>query len=293
MAFACINPDAIWGPSFTPHLNLSLAVLLEMVDGTLEEIPNGFIGGVDVRDVAEAHLSAFRALRSGRELSCGRYLMTVPFVHFEELAALLKQRWPLLSVPTQLESVAALGFRAVPPTADCTPVATELGVHMRGMQEILESTIETLISHGHLTMQPMEQLSCTPCNIQPRGELLLSCVGSTEALVRQHSGHLKGAFRELATSEGHEVMGGICHASMGRLRNAYKYSFRDLYHAAFPACPHGGLEEEAAICELQSLTQTQRNTQVRLWAAKAGWLTEEQLGGDGQMYCAFSPEAQP
>lgn len=160
MKLARICPDAIFGPLLTPHLNLSHALVLAYMDGSIDKIPNDSIGGVDVRDVASAHLAAFVKLEAGEELS-GRYLMSWDFMRYLDLVTLLKDSFPGATFPEKEEDIRELGFRAIPATVDCSPVATELGIHMRPPGEVIMATVKALIDKGHLILQaPSGELPC-------------------------------------------------------------------------------------------------------------------------------------
>lgn len=63
------------------------------------------------------------------------------------------------------------------------------------------------------------------------------------------------------------------------------YSFKDLFEAAFHREP-----TEDELGNLYALPQSQRNRQVREWAALAQWETRERVGFDGQDYIAFAPK---
>lgn len=51
-----INPVAILGPSLSPHLSGSFAILTHLLDGSMKAIPNMPLNIVDVRDEADLHI---------------------------------------------------------------------------------------------------------------------------------------------------------------------------------------------------------------------------------------------
>lgn len=62
------------------------------------------------------------------------------------------------------------------------------------------------------------------------------------------------------------------------------YSFADLYTAAFGEQP-----SRAALDELYSLTQDERNIVVRDWVMRAEWESFDVQGADGVIYASFGP----
>jgi len=154
---ARICPDAIFGPLLTPHLNLSHALLLACLDGSIPSAPNDSIGGVDVRDVAEAHYQAYRKLSAGIELRTGRYLMSWDFWSYSQLFAFLGTAVPSMKVTAACEAIESRGFEAVPASVDCSPVEGELGITMRGPEEVLIATVIALVEKGHLDI-PIDEL---------------------------------------------------------------------------------------------------------------------------------------
>lgn len=53
-----INPTGIFGPTLSPRLSSSMAMVKSMLDGTLRSMPRVYFGVVDVRDAAEVHVRA-------------------------------------------------------------------------------------------------------------------------------------------------------------------------------------------------------------------------------------------
>ena len=76
----------------------------------------------------------------------------------------------------------------------------------------------------------------------------------------------------------------------GTLKNACKYSFGDLFRAS-----HKSASREEEALELKNLyakSQKERNETVKEWAKECipSWYVEDQIGDDGILYTAFSPE---
>ncbi len=72
-------------------------------------------------------------------------------------------------------------------------------------------------------------------------------------------------------------------ASLIPLNEECKYSFWDLYKAAFR------LEASEKVKNtFYNLSQEMKNSTVKKWAEKAHWLVEDRIGSDGITYTAFS-----
>lgn len=98
MGVAVLNPSAVLGPLLAPHhagdaaAGDAAASVLAMLQGAVPGLPNAYLGVVDVRDVAAAHvLAMLRAAAAGR-----RFLLHAETVHVssvaEQLAALYQPR---------------------------------------------------------------------------------------------------------------------------------------------------------------------------------------------------------
>jgi nucleoside-diphosphate-sugar epimerase len=62
-----INPTGIFGPTLSPRLSSSVALVKSMLEGTLASMPRVYFGVVDVRDAAEAHVRAMTSLKAAGE----------------------------------------------------------------------------------------------------------------------------------------------------------------------------------------------------------------------------------
>ena len=94
-----ICPPYVWGPLLSPHLNLSHAVLLELLNGAYATIPNGrAMTMVDVRDVADVHVLAYETREPGRYWTCAAQ------PHMAELCEIIRRRFPQFArtTPAQL-----------------------------------------------------------------------------------------------------------------------------------------------------------------------------------------------
>lgn len=68
--------------------------------------------------------------------------------------------------------------------------------------------------------------------------------------------------------------------SQSNLLNPCKYSFNDLLLAA---------KKDGNTDELYSMTQQQRNNEVKELCIKSGWYWHDIVGKDGVVYTSFSP----
>ncbi|CAA0833476.1 NAD(P)-binding Rossmann-fold superfamily protein [Striga hermonthica] len=88
-----INPAMVIGPSLQPNLNLSSAVILNLINGA-ETYPNAAIGWVNVKDVATAHIQAFE-----NPSASGRYCVVESVAHYSEIVKILHELYPNLQLP--------------------------------------------------------------------------------------------------------------------------------------------------------------------------------------------------
>src|SRR5580693_6869446 len=83
-----MNPTFIAGPSLVPALRSTLAHFKAIIEGTMPALPRQRFGVVDVRDVADAHMTAMTtAAAAGR-----RYLLLAdgPTITWRGLAQILR-----------------------------------------------------------------------------------------------------------------------------------------------------------------------------------------------------------
>lgn len=58
LELATVNPVVVFGPTLGAELSTSVALLRELLNGSVPAVPHGAVSGVDVRDVADLHLVA-------------------------------------------------------------------------------------------------------------------------------------------------------------------------------------------------------------------------------------------
>ncbi|GMH30322.1 hypothetical protein Nepgr_032165 [Nepenthes gracilis] len=90
-----INPAMVIGPLLQPTLNVSVALISELISGA-KTYPNLTFGWVNVRDVASAHIQAFEIPSAN-----GRYCLVESVVHCSEVVRILRELYPDLRLPTE------------------------------------------------------------------------------------------------------------------------------------------------------------------------------------------------
>jgi dihydroflavonol-4-reductase len=89
LELSVVNPVGVLGPVLGPDFSTSIQLVKRLMDGTVPGIPNLSFGIVDVRDVADLHLSAMTdpAAKGERFLASAGDSMTMP-----EIARVLRAR---------------------------------------------------------------------------------------------------------------------------------------------------------------------------------------------------------
>lgn len=161
-----INPFLVIGPSLTPSLNASPAVLRDLLTGGFPGIVDLVWGFVDVRDVALAHVRAME-----RPSAEGRYLCAGETVSMREVVALLREHgFDRRKLPT-LPLDSAIGCAVVWAASWLQPPGTgsylrthlgrvprynnekiqrDLGISFRPAAESILDTVRDLERWGHL-----------------------------------------------------------------------------------------------------------------------------------------------
>ncbi|GMN53647.1 hypothetical protein TIFTF001_022783 [Ficus carica] len=135
-----INPGYVVGPLLQPTVNLTVELILNLVNGA-QTFPNQVYRFVDVRDVALAHILAIEAASAS-----GRYCMVGHTVHISEALNILKELYPSLSLPEKCED-------------DKPPMqlylvskekAKSLGINFTPLEVSLKDTIESFKEKGFI-----------------------------------------------------------------------------------------------------------------------------------------------
>lgn len=157
-----VHPGAIFGPSLSQRDDAtSVQLLRQFLDGSFRQgVPELWLGTVDVRDVAQAHVGA--ALLPG---ASGRYIVVGESLRLLEIAQRLRQSHPARSarLPTKevpkwlmwlIAPAAGMARRYVrhnvghPMQFDTTRSRTELGVAYRPALDTLGEHVEQLVADG-------------------------------------------------------------------------------------------------------------------------------------------------
>jgi nucleoside-diphosphate-sugar epimerase len=155
-----LNPSLIWGPMTKgqTHLNTSSAAIAQYMDGTHAMIQNGVRCVVDVRDVAEAHITPIE-----KDIGWGkRYLLFGGAPHFKETAKYVKTALEsngsdiakalAAKVPTEVEEKlqpTAMGPSADKPLLfDNSPTTKELGINFRSVEDMVTTCVHELLANG-------------------------------------------------------------------------------------------------------------------------------------------------
>jgi len=160
-----INPAMVMGPALTTGSQSgSIDTLMQLGDGRLKSgVPDLYIGIVDVRDVAQAHIAA--ALTPSAE---GRYALCADSLNMMGMAAPLKAKYgkqfpfPSMTVPKFMTWLVGplmgpvtrpfvsqnVGYRIA---FDNSKSISGLGVNYRSVQSTLLEHFQQLIDDGQLT----------------------------------------------------------------------------------------------------------------------------------------------
>lgn len=88
MEYVSVNPAAVLGPVLSSDFSGSIEIITRLLSGSLPGLPDFGFGVVDVRDVADLHVTALTApgIDSERFIASGDFLM------MRDVAAVLRQR---------------------------------------------------------------------------------------------------------------------------------------------------------------------------------------------------------
>ena len=140
------------------HLNTSSAAIIQYMDGTHSKIQNGVRCVVDVRDVAEAHITPIT-----QDIGWGkRYLLFGGAPHFQETASFVKKALMengsdvaqdlIKNVPTEVDEKlqpTVMGPSADKPLLfDASPTENELGIKFKSVQEMVTTCVNELLANG-------------------------------------------------------------------------------------------------------------------------------------------------
>ena len=152
-----INPGGILGPLLDDDPGTSALIVKRLLDGSVPALPRMPVTGVDVRDVAAAHVAAMTSAQAGGR----RFPMGESVMFFADAARILRpvypnHRIPRLNLPDWLVRLYALfdpdmrgnvdelGY-AKP--LDSSAAITLLGRKLIPLEDALLATAESLVAH--------------------------------------------------------------------------------------------------------------------------------------------------
>ncbi|XP_048129598.1 cinnamoyl-CoA reductase 1-like [Rhodamnia argentea] len=133
-----VCPSYIFGPILQPTLNASTMVLLNVMKGGQESVPNRFRNIVDVRDVAAAVILAYEKPEAE-----GRYICTSYCIKTQDLVEKVKTLYPNYNYPKSFTE-----------TEEWVNISSEklrgLGWTYRALEETLVDSVESYGASGLL-----------------------------------------------------------------------------------------------------------------------------------------------
>jgi nucleoside-diphosphate-sugar epimerase len=141
-----VNPTFIAGPSLVPSLRSTLTYFKAIIEGTMPALPRQRFGVVDLRDVAEAHITAMATPAAAGK----RFLLLAdgPTITWLQLARILRDY--LGSAGDQVTTDEAPGEDPQPLTIHNDLAKQELGWHPRPAETTIVETADSLYELGLL-----------------------------------------------------------------------------------------------------------------------------------------------
>ena len=141
-----LNPTFILGPTLTGNARSSLQLVKAMLDGTMTVVPRQRFGVVDVRDVAELHITAMATPAAGGK----RFLALAdgPTTDFLQLAQVLRDR--LGPLAERVPTAQAPGDELPELVIHNDRARAELGFRPRPAEDTIVETAESLRALGLL-----------------------------------------------------------------------------------------------------------------------------------------------
>ncbi|KAH9774405.1 Epimerase domain-containing protein [Citrus sinensis] len=133
-----IHPGLVLGPLLQPNLNLSMEMILKLIQGSpIYPSPYRL---VDVRDVAHAHIQALEV-----PMANGRYMMVGRVTHDNEILKFLCQNYPAMHLPEKSED-----YKYEPTYHVSQERAKSLGINFMPWELSVKDAIESLKEKGFL-----------------------------------------------------------------------------------------------------------------------------------------------
>lgn len=143
-----INPSYVAGPSLTPHINIAQRIFIDLCMGRMQgvatipmPVPDRFMGLVDVREVAKAHVLGLKEKE-------GRYMVKTAEVHYDDILRVLIDTHDKFK-QTALRLDTRQGRKAKPQKFDNTK-AQKLGLCCIPWEDTVRETGLAIINYGHL-----------------------------------------------------------------------------------------------------------------------------------------------
>ncbi|XP_050209185.1 phenylacetaldehyde reductase-like [Mercurialis annua] len=137
-----IHPVFVIGPLLQPTLNVSVEMILNLINGA-QEYPDAYYKSVDVRDVACAHIKALES-----SSAAGRYFLIESDVHYSEILKIVHQLYPTLQLPQKCDA----GMGSLIMYKVSKDKAKTLGIDFIPLEVSLKDTIESLKEKGYLSI---------------------------------------------------------------------------------------------------------------------------------------------
>jgi dihydroflavonol-4-reductase len=161
LELSVVNPVAVFGPVLGPDFSTSIQMILRLLNGGMPACPKLYFGVVDVRDVADLHVSAMTHARAAGE----RFLAVAgDFLSVRDIALVLKRRmggaarrvrtWQIPDWAVRLAALRDPTVRLILPelgkrkNATHGKATTLLGWSPRPREECIVATAESLLRLG-------------------------------------------------------------------------------------------------------------------------------------------------
>jgi nucleoside-diphosphate-sugar epimerase len=157
---AVINPGIIFGPLLGPDYGTSVALIQQMMSGTLKRVPRFGVAVVDVRDAADAHIRAM----THPEASGQRFIAAGKFFWMRDMAAALAKSFPDYASRLPSSEVPNWMIRMMAPfsarsrmivheldrdlSVSAAKAKRVLGWQPRPEEEAIRASAQSLIDHG-------------------------------------------------------------------------------------------------------------------------------------------------
>jgi dihydroflavonol-4-reductase len=156
-ALAVINPGGIFGPLLDEDPGTSATLVLRLLNGSVPAAPRIPMTGIDVRDVAAAHVAAMTAPEAGGQ----RFPMGERTMFFGDVAHILRQHYPDHRVPRFVmpdwavrlyglfdrDVRSSLGELGLAKQLDSSAAIALLGRRLTALPDSILATAKTLVAH--------------------------------------------------------------------------------------------------------------------------------------------------